>query len=296
VPGLPAPDQGVGKVESGVKYLKGNFLPGRLFIDQVDFEEPLAEWNATIADRRLHGTTHERPIERFAQERGHRVPLAALAPFRLGSRLTRRVAEDDLISLDTNRYSVPCTLIGQTVEVERGAETVQVYHRGTLVASHPRLEGTHRLVILPEHGPGALARNPGGCTPAYHPPPPALTPCPRWRSATWPSTSKASAEGHLEEKLKLYKVPRLLIVDEIGSLPIERQGANLVFQLVSRRYERGPMILTSNQSFAAWGEVFGERLIATAMASIIIPPTPSRRQRREQGGLAGARSSAPRRR
>ena len=77
--------------------------------------------------------------------------------------------------------------------------------------------------------------------------------------------TKASAEGHLEEKLKLYTVPRLLIVDEIGYLPIERQGANLVFQLVSRRYERGPMILTSNQSFAAWGEVFGDRLIATAI-------------------------------
>lgn len=149
-----------GKVERGVKYLKGHFLPGRVFIDQVDFEEQLAEWNATIADRRVHGTTHERPIERFAQARGQLVPLAAQAPFRLGARLARRVAEDDLVSLDTNRYSVPCTLIGQTVEVERGAETVRVDHRGTLVASHPRLEGTHRLVILPEHGPGALARHP----------------------------------------------------------------------------------------------------------------------------------------
>ena len=161
-----------GKVESGVKYLKGNFLPGRTFIDQVDFEEQLAEWNATIADRRVHGTTHERPIERFAQERGYLVPLAAQAPFRLGVRMARRVAEDYLISLDTNRYSVPCTLIGQTVEVERGAETVRVYHRGTLVASHPRLEGTHRLVILPEHGPGALARNPRRL---HSTPPPATT-------------------------------------------------------------------------------------------------------------------------
>jgi DNA replication protein DnaC len=50
----------------------------------------------------------------------------------------------------------------------------------------------------------------------------------------------------------------LLIIDEIGYLPIDRVGANLFFQLISRRYERGPMILTSNQSFGAWGEVFGE--------------------------------------
>jgi len=77
--------------------------------------------------------------------------------------------------------------------------------------------------------------------------------------------TKAHAEGRLEEKFKLYTAPRLLIIDEIGYLPIDRVGANLFFQLISRRYERGPMILTSNQSFGAWGEVFGDRVIATAI-------------------------------
>jgi DNA replication protein DnaC len=77
--------------------------------------------------------------------------------------------------------------------------------------------------------------------------------------------TKAHAEGRLEEKLKLYTAPRLLLIDEIGYLPIDRVGANLFFQLISRRYERGPMILTSNQSFGAWGEVFGDRVIATAI-------------------------------
>ena len=77
--------------------------------------------------------------------------------------------------------------------------------------------------------------------------------------------TKALTENRLEDKLKLYTTPRLLIIDEIGYLPIDRAGANLFFQLISRRYERGPMILTSNQSFAAWGEVFGDRVIATAI-------------------------------
>ena len=77
--------------------------------------------------------------------------------------------------------------------------------------------------------------------------------------------TKAHTEGRLEEKLKVFTTPRLLIIDEIGYLPIDRQGANLFFQLISRRYERGPMILTSNQSFGAWGEVFGDRVIATAI-------------------------------
>jgi DNA replication protein DnaC len=74
--------------------------------------------------------------------------------------------------------------------------------------------------------------------------------------------TKAHAEGRLDEKLKCYTTPRLLIIDEIGYLPIDRLGANLFFQLISRRYERGPMILTSNQSFGAWGEVFGEPIVA----------------------------------
>jgi DNA replication protein DnaC len=82
--------------------------------------------------------------------------------------------------------------------------------------------------------------------------------------------TKALAEGKLEDKLKLYTVPRLLIVDEIGYLPIDRQGANLFFQLISRRYEKGPMILTSNQSFGAWGEVFGDRVIATAILDRVL--------------------------
>jgi len=77
--------------------------------------------------------------------------------------------------------------------------------------------------------------------------------------------SRAASEGRLEDKLKVYTVPRLLILDELGYLPIDRLGANLVFQLISRRYERGPVILTSNQSFANWGDIFGDRVIATAI-------------------------------
>ncbi len=82
--------------------------------------------------------------------------------------------------------------------------------------------------------------------------------------------TRAHGEGRLEEKLKLYTVPRLLIIDEIGYLPIDRAGANLFFQLISRRYEKGPMILTSNQSFGAWGEVFGDRIIATAILDRVL--------------------------
>lgn len=76
---------------------------------------------------------------------------------------------------------------------------------------------------------------------------------------------KAFAENRLDEKLKVLAQPQLLIIDEIGYIPIDRQGANLFFQLVSRRYEKGAILLTSNQSLGAWGEVFGDPVIATAI-------------------------------
>jgi hypothetical protein len=78
-----------GKVESGVKYFKRNFLAGRRFRDDLDFNEQLQEWMATVADVRVHGTTHERPIERFARERDALVPAPPGRAFRLEAPLTR---------------------------------------------------------------------------------------------------------------------------------------------------------------------------------------------------------------
>jgi DNA replication protein DnaC len=79
------------------------------------------------------------------------------------------------------------------------------------------------------------------------------------------SLMRAHTEGKLEEKLKLLIQPKLLIIDEIGYMPVDRLSANLFFQLVSRRYERGSILVTSNQSLAGWGQVFGDQVIATAI-------------------------------
>ena len=108
---------------------------------------------------RVHGTTHERPVERFARERDALVPAPAGRAFRLEAPLTRVVATDYLVSVDTNRYSMPFTLIGQPVEVRRRDGQLEMRHRGQVVATHPVLGGRHQLRILPEHGPGAIARN-----------------------------------------------------------------------------------------------------------------------------------------
>ncbi|MBY6059795.1 IS21-like element helper ATPase IstB [Leisingera daeponensis] len=76
---------------------------------------------------------------------------------------------------------------------------------------------------------------------------------------------KAEREGRLADKIRFYARPSLLIVDEIGYLPITQGGANLFFQLVNARYEKGAMILTSNRGFAEWGDVFGDPVVATAL-------------------------------
>ena len=76
--------------------------------------------------------------------------------------------------------------------------------------------------------------------------------------------------GRLDDELdKLQRIP-LLIVDEVGYIPFDPQAANLMFMLVSRRYERASMIVTSNKPFSGWGEIFGDDVVAAAMIDRLV--------------------------
>lgn len=75
----------------------------------------------------------------------------------------------------------------------------------------------------------------------------------------------AHRDGKLEERLRHFAKPKLLVVDELGYLPFEPEAAHLFFQLVSRRYEKGAMLITSNRSVGDWGQVFGDPVVATAI-------------------------------
>ena len=79
------------------------------------------------------------------------------------------------------------------------------------------------------------------------------------------SLAKAEREGNLRERIRFLCRAALLIVDEIGYLPITAGNGNLFFQLVNARYEKTAMILTSNRGFAEWGEIFGDAVVATAL-------------------------------
>jgi DNA replication protein DnaC len=76
---------------------------------------------------------------------------------------------------------------------------------------------------------------------------------------------RAYREGRLDRRMKVYLAPKVLVIDEMGYLPLDELGATIFFQLVSARYERGSIILTSNKSYGDWGGIFGDPIIATAI-------------------------------
>ena len=142
-----------------MKYVKRNFMPGRVFVDLADFNDQLVAWLAEVADVRLHGTTHERPIDRFAREASALVRTLDQPSFFQALRRERVVADDWLVAIDANRYSVPWRLIGKTVSVVRVGARWQISHNGEVVAEHPVLLGRYQVQVDPAHGPGAVARN-----------------------------------------------------------------------------------------------------------------------------------------
>jgi len=81
---------------------------------------------------------------------------------------------------------------------------------------------------------------------------------------------EAKRAGGLEEELVRLGRIALLIVDEVGYIPFDPEAANLMFSLVSARYERASLIVTSNKPFSAWGEIFGDEVTAAAMIDRLV--------------------------
>jgi len=75
---------------------------------------------------------------------------------------------------------------------------------------------------------------------------------------------RAAREGRLDRRLRIYLAPKLLVIDEMGYLPLDAVGTTIFFQLISARYEQGPVLLTSNRAPSEWAEVFGDALLASA--------------------------------
>lgn len=146
-----------GKVESGIKYVKRAFVLGRQGRDLEDWTAQAHRWIREIADQRIHGTTHEQPAVRFAQEPLR--PRDGRPPFQLHTALVRTVARDCCVTIATNRYSVPAAFIGRQVEIQYGAQdTLCMYAQGQLIATHPRQQARYQALVTPLH----IAGVPGG--------------------------------------------------------------------------------------------------------------------------------------
>ena len=111
--------------------------------------------------------------------------------------------------------------------------------------------------------------------------------------------SRAQLEGKLADQIAFYAKPKLLVVDELGYLPLEKQTAHLFFQLVSRRYERGSMLITTNQTITQWGHVFGDEMIASAVLDrvlhhshvLVIQGDSFRLRQKKRAGLLGSNNT-----
>ena len=106
---------------------------------------------------------------------------------------------------------------------------------------------------------------------------------------------RAYREARLDRRMRVYIAPKVLIIDEMGYLPLDDLGATIFFQLVSARYERGSIILTSNKSYGEWGSIFGDPIIATAILDRLLHHSTTiniRGERQAQGTPQGRTDSS----
>ncbi len=162
----PREPQKKGRVESGVKYLKGNFLPLREFRDLNDANRQLQDWILGDAGNRIHGSTHEKPLTRFVIEKPLLQPLPDSPP-ELAVWAKVKVHRDAHVQFEKALYSVPFRLMGQTLWLKATPVTVRLYREHELVAVHPRLVRPGTRSTADDHlPPEALAwklRDPQWC-------------------------------------------------------------------------------------------------------------------------------------
>ena len=149
-----------GKTENGVGYVKKNAIAGRSFASFEELEAHLVQWTREIADVRTHGTTGEAPKLRFEQdERMALKPINGVPPFQAMREVTRKVQADCRVEIDSNSYSVPWRLIGETVQIIVADGVVRIVHAGKEVARHGLLSGKRQHAIDPVHFEGVAGAN-----------------------------------------------------------------------------------------------------------------------------------------
>ena len=139
-----------GRVENAVGYVKKNFLAGLVLPDFAALAPAAQAWVDTVADVRIHATTHQRPVDRFEDE-CHQLKRLNPNGYDLGTVKTVRATSTCRVPLESNHYSVPPHLAGQRLTLKAYPDRVCVYHHDLLQARHARSLDRHRDIEDPEH-------------------------------------------------------------------------------------------------------------------------------------------------
>lgn len=153
VPCTPYSPEQKGTVESGIKYLQGNFIAGRTFQDAVDLKRQLKEWMNTYANQRVHGTTRKVPSVVFESLEKEKLQLLPDESFTFFNRCVRTVSTNCHIHFENNYYSVPACFVGKEVLVRFNSHLVRIICQGEQIALHQKAKGAGLYVTIRHHLP-----------------------------------------------------------------------------------------------------------------------------------------------
>ena len=139
-----------GRVESAVGYVKKNFLNGLQITDAAALNPLVRHWLDHIANVRIHGETHQKPVDRYADERNRLKPLPA-KEYDVGRVYPVRASSRFRVSFETNRYSVPSEFAGRELMLKAYPDRLCIYHQVALVARHARCYDRHQDFEHPDH-------------------------------------------------------------------------------------------------------------------------------------------------
>src|SRR6266581_9014735 len=155
----PASGNQKGAVENLVKFVKGNFLPGRSFHDDAELGEQCRAWLRSVNSERPSDATGQPPAVRLSEEQPRFGPLPATAAD-YGFFDCVVVSREGLIAIETNRYSVPAHLMGRALTARVHATRIEVFADHELVATHARSREQHARIVNPAHFEAAFSTKP----------------------------------------------------------------------------------------------------------------------------------------
>jgi len=143
-----------GRIEASVKFVKGNFMENRLYARLDDWNVSFEEWLGRTGNRQKHGTTKRKPVEMFAEEQEHLLPLFGITPAELKDEMNRTIRADNTILYLSNRYSVPLGTYGKSkmVSLAVDGDELRIWNdTGDPLATHKINKEKGKLIKLPEH-------------------------------------------------------------------------------------------------------------------------------------------------